>query len=561
MNDPISEIGAMKSATETLIERPGEMEPVNYLSIDHRVRSWFLTKDHKRIGLLYLGTIIFFFAIAAVAAAMMRIELVTPKGDLVTSETYNKLFTMHGVLMVWFFLIPSIPAVLGNFILPLMIGARDLAFPKLNLASWYIFIAGGAIALYSLIRGGVDTGWTFYTPYSTTYANSHVITMASGIFIAGFATIITGLNFIVTIHKMRAPGLTWFRLPLFVWSLYATSIIMVLATPVLAVTLGLMSLERFWGIGIFDPKLGGDPILFQHLFWFYSHPAVYIMILPGMGVISELITCFSRKQVFGYGWIACASMAIAVLGFMVWGHHMFVSSQSVYAGLVFSLLSFLVAVPSGVKVFNWTATLHKGSIHFTTPMIYALGFIGLFTIGGLTGLFLATLGIDVHVHDTYFVIAHFHYIMVGGMVMAFMGGLHYWWPKISGRLYPEFAGKLAAMITFIGFNLTFFPLFILGYLGQPRRYHAYPPEFQIFHVLSTAGASILGVGYLMPLIYFIWSWRHGRAAGPNPWRATGLEWQTPSPPPQHNFETTPIVTGPPYMYSAEKDADLDLASI
>ena len=369
------------------------------------------------------------------------------------------------------------------------------------------------------------------------------------------------MNFIVTIHKMRAPGLTWFRLPLFVWSLYATSLIMVLATPVLAITLALMSVERFWGVGIFDPKLGGDPILFQHLFWFYSHPAVYIMILPGMGVISELITCFSRKQIFGYGWIACSSMAIAVLGFLVWGHHMFVSSQSIYAGMIFSILSFLVAVPSAIKVFNWTATLHKGSIHFATPMLYALGFIGLFTIGGLTGLFLAALSVDVHVTDTYFVVAHFHYIMVGGMVMAFMGGLHYWWPKITGRMYPEIWGKLAALTTFLGFNLTFFPQFVLGYLGMPRRYHAYPPEFQIFNVLSTAGASILGVGYLLPFIYFIWSIKRGRAAGPNPWRATGLEWQTTSPPPKHNFEKTPVVTGPPYMYSAEKDVDLDLASI
>jgi cytochrome c oxidase subunit 1 len=412
-----------------------------------------------------------------------------------------------------------------------------------------------------LIRGGVDTGWTFYTPYSTTYANSHVISMAAGVFVAGFSTIVTGMNFIVTTHKLRAPGLTWFRLPLFVWSLYATSLIMVLATPVLAITLGLISLERIWGIGIFDPKLGGDPILFQHMFWFYSHPAVYIMILPGMGVISELITCFSRKRIYGYAWVGCASMAIAILGFLVWGHHMFVSSQSIYAGMIFSVLSFLVAVPSGVKVFNWTATLHKGSIHFTTPMLYALGFIGLFVIGGLTGLFLAALSVDVHVHDTYFVIAHFHYIMVGGMVTAFMGGLHYWWPKITGRLYPEIWGKLAALAMFLGFNLTFFPLFVLGYLGQPRRYHVYPPEFQLFHVLSTAGASILGVGYVMPLIYFIWSIKRGRIAGANPWRATGLEWQTSSPPPKHNFDKTPIVTDKPYGYSAEKDVDLDLASI
>ncbi len=547
-------------ATEIDIRTEGEFARESYLS-EHTVRSWLLTTDHKRIGILYLFTILIFFAIASVAAAMMRIELLHPTGGLMTSETYNKLFTIHGTLMVWFFLIPSIPAVLGNFVLPMMIGARDVAFPKLNLTSWYLFVFGGAFATWSLIRGGVDTGWTFYTPYSTTYANSHVISMAAGVFIAGFSTIITGMNFIVTTHKMRAPGLTWFRLPLFVWSLYATSLIMVLATPVLAMTLGLISLERIWGVGIFDPNLGGDPILFQHMFWFYSHPAVYIMILPGMGVVSELIPCFSRKPIFGYPWVGCASMAIAILGFLVWGHHMFVSSQSVYAGMIFSVLSFLVAVPSGVKVFNWTATLHKGSIHFTTPMLYALGFIGLFVIGGLTGLFLAALSVDVHVHDTYFIIAHFHYIMVGGMVTGFMGGLHYWWPKITGRLYPEIWGKLAALTTFLGFNLTFFPLFILGYLGQPRRYHVYPPEFQIFHVLSTAGASILGVGYVMPLIYFIWSAKHGRAAGPNPWRATGLEWQTSSPPPKHNFKETPVVTGKPYDYSAEKDVDLDLANL
>src|SRR5438874_6453584 len=404
-----------ESATLRVLRTPGEFATHNYLNVDHRARSWLLTTDHKRIGILYLWTIIVFFTIAAVAAALMRIELLTPAGDLVTSQTYNKLFTIHGVLMVWFFLIPSIPAVLGNFVLPMMLGARDVAFPKLNLFSWYLFVAAGALALWSLIRGGVDTGWTFYTPYSTTYANSHVISMAAGVFVAGFSSIITGMNFIVTTHKMRAPGLTWFRLPLFIWSIYATSLILVLATPVLAITLALISVVRLWGVGIFDPKLGGDPILFQHLFWFYSHPAVYIMILPGMGVISELIACFSRKRIFGYAWVACASMAIAVLGFLVWGHHMFVSSQSVYAGMIFSVLSFLVAVPSAIKVFNWTMTLHRGSISLATPMLYALGFIGLFTVGGLTGLFLATLAVDVHVTDTYFVIAHFHYIMVGGM--------------------------------------------------------------------------------------------------------------------------------------------------
>jgi cytochrome c oxidase subunit 1 len=377
--------------------------------------------------------------------------------------------------------------------------------------------------------------------------------MIMGVFIAGFGSILTGLNFIVTIHKMRAPGMTWFRLPLFIWSLYSTSLILVLATPVLAITLLAISVERLWGVGIFDPTLGGDPVLFQHMFWFYSHPAVYIMILPGMGVISEVIPCFSRKRIFGYHFVAFSSLAIAVVGFSVWGHHMFVSSQSVYAGMVFSVLSFIVAVPSAIKVFNWTATLYKGSVSFDTPMLYAFGFIGLFTIGGLTGLFLASIAVDVHLHDTYFVVAHFHYIMVGGMVLSFMGGLHYWWPKISGRMYPEAMGRVAALVTFIGFNLTFFPQFLLGYLGQPRRYHAYPPEFQVFHVLSTAGASILGIGYLMPVLYFLWSLKYGKRAPANPWQASGLEWQTPSPPPRDNFAETPVVTGEPYDYHPDAE--------
>ncbi len=553
-------IAATESASTAILRKQGTYAPDNYLNAASGVRGWLGTTDHKRIGLLYLWTIIVFFTIAAVAAALMRLELLTPRGDLVTSQTYNKLFTVHGTLMVWFFLIPSIPAVLGNFVIPMMLGARDVAFPRLNLFSWYLFAGAGCFVLWCLLHGGVDTGWTFYTPYSSTYANSHVISMAAAIFIAGFSSIITGMNFIVTIHSMRAPGLTWFRLPLFIWSLYATSLIMVLATPVLAITLALLSVERLWRIGIFDPNLGGDPVLFQHLFWFYSHPAVYIMILPGMGVVSEVITCFSRKRIFGYTWVGCSSMAIAILGFLVWGHHMFVAGQSVYSSMVFSLLSFLVAVPSGVKVFNWTATLHKGSISFQTPMLYVLGFIGLFTIGGLTGLCVAMLAVDVHVHDTYFVIAHFHYIMVGGMVMSFMAGLHYWWPKITGRLYPEFWGKMAAIITFIGFNLTFFPQFLLGYLGMPRRYHAYPPEFQMLNVLSTAGASILGVGYLLPFIYLLWSLKWGRTAGPNPWRATGLEWQTPSPPPVHNFESVPEVTAGPYMYDAESETGLHMAN-
>jgi cytochrome c oxidase subunit 1 len=524
------------------------VEPENYLNSNYGIKSWLLTTDHKRIAILYLISITAMFWLGGFFAMMIRLELLTPTGDLVSSDTYNKLFTMHGIIMVFFFLIPSVPAVLGNFLVPLMVGAKDLAFPRVNLLSWYLYIAGAIITLTAMITGGVDTGWTFYTPFSTTYSNTNVIGAAIGIFISGFSSILTGLNFIVTIHRMRAPGMTWRRLPLFCWSNYATAIIMVLGTPVIAITLLLVALERAFHIGIFDPRLGGDPVLFQHLFWFYSHPAVYLMILPGMGVISEIVTCFSRKRVFGYEFVALASIAIAVLGFLVWAHHMFVAGISVYAALVFSLLSYLVAIPLAVKIFNWTATLYKGSIRYDTPMLYAFGFIGLFTMGGLTGIFLASLGVDVHVHDTYFVVAHFHYVMVGGMVMAYMAGLHFWWPKITGKMYPEAWAKLSALLVFIGFNTTFFPLFIAGYMGLPRRYHAYPPEFQVLNVLSTAGASILAVGYVIPMIYFVWSLRYGKPAGSNPWNAVGLEWMTPSPPPTHNFDETPVVTWEAYDY-------------
>ncbi|HXW53416.1 MAG TPA: cytochrome c oxidase subunit I, partial [Myxococcota bacterium] len=523
----------------------------NYLNVDVTLKSWIASTDHKRIALLYLSAITFFFLIGGIAATLVRLSLLTPTGSLLSADTYNKSFSIHGIVMVWFFLIPSIPTVLGNFLVPLMIGARDLAFPRLNLASFYIYVVGGLFTLSALVAGGVDTGWTFYTPYSTVFSNSYVIATIAGVFVAGFSSIFTGLNFIVTIHKMRAPGLTWFRLPLFIWGIYATSVILVLATPILAITLVLIAIERIFQIGVFDPALGGDPLLFQHLFWFYSHPAVYIMILPGLGVISELVTCFARKNIFGYKFIAFSSIAIAFFGFLVWGHHMFVSGQSVYASMVFSFLSFAVAVPSAIKVFNWTATLYKGSITFTAPMIYALGFILLFTLGGLTGLMLAFLPVNAHVHDTYFVIAHFHYIMVGGMLMGYLGGIHFWWPKMTGYMYSESFGRVAAIILFLGFNLTFFPQFILGYLGNPRRYHSYPPEFQMYHVMSTLGASILAVGYLLPIGYLLWSLRYGPKAGPNPWHATGLEWQTPSPPEKSNFSATPVVTEPPYLYSAE----------
>jgi cytochrome c oxidase subunit 1 len=528
----------------------------HYLNASFGWKSWLFTRDHKRISLMFLLTITFFFFLGGLFATLIRLELLTPEGDLFQAQTYNKLFSMHGIVMIFLFLLPSIPSVLGNFLVPIMIGARDLAFPRLNLLSWYLLVIGGVFTLWAIIAGGVDTGWTFYTPYSSLFSNTQVVLTVIGVFITGFSSILTGLNFIVTIHQMRAPGMTWFRLPLFIWSHYATAIIQVLGTPILAITLVLVAVERVWRVGIFDPALGGDPILFQHLFWFYSHPAVYIMILPGMGVISELVATHAQKHIFGYNFVAFSSLAIAIIGFFVWGHHMFVAGESQYASLMFSILSFLVAIPSAIKVFNWTATLYKGSISYNAPMLYALGFIGLFTIGGLTGLFLATTAVDIHVTDTYFVVAHFHYIMVGGMVMAYLGGIHNWWPKISGRMYPEGWARLAALIVFIGFNLTFFPQFLLGYLGMPRRYYAYSEEFQVLNVMSTAGASILAVGYVLPMVYLIWSLRYGQKAEANPWNATGLEWQIPSPPPTDNFEETPIVTGPAYNYESERRASI-----
>ena len=536
----------MSAATDRLVSLDAERE--NYLTDETSIWSWLLTTDHKRIALLYFATITAFFFLGGAAAALMRLNLMSPDGLIVDHEMYNRLFTMHGVLMVWFFLVPAIPVTLGNFVTPLMLGARDLAFPRVNLASWYLFMSGGLIALAGLCVGGVDTGWTFYTPLSTNYAHGYVTLVCVGIILSGYSSIATGLNFMITIHKLRPPGMTWYRLPLFLWSLYSVSVLYVLATPVLTMAMILIVFERFFHVGVFDPALGGDPLLFQHLFWFYSHPAVYIMILPGFGVVSEVITAFSRKSIFGYKFIAWSSVSIAIISFFVWGHHMFVAGTSLYSSVAFSLLSFMVSVPSAIKVFNWLGTLHKGFIRFNAPMIYVLGFIGLFTMGGLTGLFVASLAADVHLHDTYFVVAHFHYIMVGAMVSAFFGGLHYWWPKITGRMYPEVWGQVAAVMIFFGFNLTFFPQFILGYEGMPRRYATYAPEFQVLNVLSSSGAVMLAVAYLLPLAYLSYSLVAGKRAPANPWEATGLEWQTQSPPRTENFAVTPTVTHPPYYY-------------
>jgi cytochrome c oxidase subunit 1 len=523
-------------------------ENENYLNHETGIWSWLSTKDHKRIGILYLISLAAVFLVAGVLAIFMRLELSGPDQTIMSNDTYNQVFTMHGIMMVFLFLVPSIPAILGNFVLPMQIGAKDVAFPRLNLASWYVYMAGAILTIAAVYFGGVDTGWTFYTPYSKTTGGG-VLWMTAAIFVAGFASIFTGINFIVTTHKMRAPGMTWNRLPLFVWGLYATSIVQVLATPVIGITMLLLILEQALQIGIFDPALGGDPVLFQHFFWFYSHPAVYIMILPAFGILSELITTFSRSRIFGYRAIALSSVAIAMLGFLVWGHHMFVSGQSIVSSIIFSLITYLIGIPSGIKVFNWVATLYKGSIWLQTPMLYALSFLFLFSIGGFTGIMVGVLAVDVHLHDTYYIVSHFHYVMMGGSVIALLGGMHYWWPKITGRMYNETLGKIAAGLIFVGFNLTFFPQLVLGSRGMPRRYANYMERFTDLHQLSTVGSWILAVGLFLVLGYALWSLAYGEKAPQNPWGAATLEWTNvaaiPSP---HNFTRTPLVTRGPYDF-------------
>ena len=536
---------ASPSATADVVAPRSSSSDENYLTHDKGVLSWIFTLDHKRIGVMYLCSVLTAFALGGFFALLVRTELLTPGKTIMDHDTYNQMFTLHGAIMVFLVIIPGIPAALGNIIMPLQLGAKDVAFPRMNLASYHLWIVGALFMLSSLAINAVDTGWTFYTPYSTTTSTA-VVPAAFGAFILGFSSIFTGLNFIVTMHKMRPPGMTWFRLPLFCWALYSTALIQVLATPVIGITLLMMIVERTIHIGIFDPTLGGDPVLFQHFFWFYSHPAVYIMIVPAFGVIGEIIPVFSRKRIFGYKFIAISSLAIAFLGFLVWGHHMFVSGQSVLAGTIFSAITFLIAIPTAIKVFNWITTMYKGVIHLDTPMLYALAFLWVFTIGGLTGVFLAVMSVDVHLHDTYFVVAHFHYVMMGGAITAFMGGLHYWWPKFTGKMYDEKLGRVGASLVFIGLNVTFFPQFILGSRGMPRRYYNYLPEFQPLHVLSTLGAYTLGLGFVLTAFYLYRSLKKGRTAPANPWGGATLEWQCSSPPPYYNFHKAPVVTAGPY---------------
>ena len=525
---------------------------VNYLNHDRSIKSWLLTLDHKRIGIMYLIAVSLAFLAGGILAMLVRVELMAPGETIMGADAYNQTFTLHAVLMIFAFIIPAIPAVMGNFVLPLQLGAKDVAFPRLNLASFYIYLIGVVVAMSALLVGRVDGGWTFYTPYSTSIGNG-ILFVSAGIFIMGISSILTGLNFIVTVHKMRAPGLTWNRLPLFVWSIYSTAIVQVLATPVIGITVLLLFLEKTLQIGIFDPALGGDPVLFQHFFWFYSHPAVYIMILPAFGIISELMGTFSRHQVSGYKFVALSSVAIAFLGFLVWGHHMFVSGQSAVSSIVFSLITYLIGIPTGVKVINWVSTMYKGSVQFKTPMLYAIAFLFTFSIGGFTGIMLGVLAIDIHLHDTYFVVAHFHYVMMGGNVIAALGGLHYWWPKMTGKMYNEVLGKIAAGLVFVGFNLTFFPQFIMGAKGMPRRYYDYLPEFQGYHLLSTYGSWILGAGLFLIAFYLLASLFKGKKAGLNPWGSLTLEWtHTTTPPHPHNFIETPIVTRGAYDFHLAK---------
>ena len=538
------------ATAEGTVRTKGVAKGDNYLTHTRGFLSWALTLDHKRIGVMYLVSILFAFLLGGVAALLVRTELIAPGRTIMGPDSYNKMFTLHGAAMVFLFIIPGIPAAIGNFVLPLMLGAKDVAFPRLNLTSYWLWVIGAACAIGAVVAGGVDTGWTFYTPYSTT-TNTNVIATTLGAFILGFSSIFTGLNFIVTIHKLRPVGMTWFKMPLFLWALYGTALIQVLATPVLGITLLLLIAERALGVGIFDPALGGDPVLYQHFFWFYSHPAVYIMILPAMGVISEVISIHSRKHIFGYKFIALSSIAIAAFGFLVWGHHMFTSGQSGMANAIFSALTFSVAIPSAIKVWNWLATLYKGSIRLNAAMLYGLMFLVTFTIGGLTGLHLGALAVDVHVHDTYFVVAHFHYVMFGGAVIAFLAGLHHWWPKMTGRMYDERLGAIGAALVFIGFNATFFTQFVMGTHGMPRRYYDYTPGFTIYHQISTIASYVMAAGFFLTAYYLLHSLFRGKPAPMNPWGGNSLEWHTPSPPPHDNFAETPVAEDP-YDYTRLK---------
>jgi cytochrome c oxidase subunit 1 len=523
---------------------------LHYLNDGRTIKSWLTTTDHKRIGVMYLAATSLALAIGGLMALLLRLELLTPASDFVNELTYNRLFTVHGIVMVWLFLIPSIPSAFGNFFVPIMIGARDVAFPRLNLASLYVYVIGAIVLLAGLFFSAPDTGWTFYPPYSGQSVTGVTVAVVA-IFILGVSSTMTGINMVVSVHTLRAEGLTWGRIPLFVWAIYATSIVLVFATPVLGMSLALVALDHALGWGLFDPALGGDPILYEHLFWFYSHPAVYVMILPSMGVMSEVVETFSHKFTFSYWSMVIATIGLALVGFLVWGHHLFAAGESTFDAGTFAFLSMAVAVFSAIKAAVWVATLYDGSISFKTPLAYFVAFLFLFGWGGLSGVAVATLSLDLHWHDTYFVVAHFHFVMVGAAMMGFLSALHYWWPKMFNRMYPERWALAAWTAVFAGFVVTFTPQFLLGNGGMPRRYASYPPEYQTLNVISTVGSWILAAGLLTVLVYLAWSLIRGEAAGPNPWLSRGFEWSTDSPPPTHNFHHAPVITHRPHNYYEE----------
>ncbi len=532
---------------------PSGVNSVSYLEYKGRhkgIKSWIFSTDHKRIGILYLISMLTFFAVGVTFGFLMRLELFSPGPSIMDPQTYNSIFTLHGIIMIFLFIIPGLPAVFGNFFLPIMIGAKDVSFPRLNLLSWWLFVAGGLLAIISVFLPGgpADTGWTFYIPYSVR-SGTNVVPALLAAFILGFSSILTGLNFVTTVHRLRAKGMTFFKMPLFIWSLYSTAWIQILATPIIGITLLLVVMERWLGVGIFDPALGGDPVLYQHLFWIYSHPAVYIMILPAMGVVSEIIPVFSRRTIFGYKFIAFSSVAIALLGSLVWAHHMFTVGMSNTAMFIFSFLTFIVAIPSAIKVFNWVATLYKGSIYTEPPLLYALGFIFLFSIGGFTGLMQGALSVNMHIHDTSFIVAHFHYVMFGGTGFGIFAAMHYWWPKMFGRKYKIKTAKTAFWFLFIGFNLLYFPMFIMGWLGMPRRYYDYLPEYTPYHRLSTIGSWILITGLIIMFSNLYSALRRGeKTTEPNVWGGETLEWKSATPPPLENFDVLPEVSEAPYEY-------------
>ena len=514
------------------------------------ILGWILSTDHKRIGVLYLISLAIFFLVGVTFGFLMRLELISPGRTIMDPQTYNSIFTLHGVIMIFLFVVPGIPAVFGNFVLPILIGAKDVAFPRINLMSWYMYVIGGLLAITAILLPGgpADTGWTFYVPYSVR-TNTNVVVALIAAFVLGFSSILTGLNFVTTVHRLKAPGMTWFKMPLSVWSLYSTAWVQVLATPIIGITLLLVAVERWFGVGIFDPALGGDPVLYQHLFWIYSHPAVYIMILPAMGVVSEIIPVFARRTIFGYKFIAFSSIAIALFGSLVWAHHMFTAGMSNTGQFVFSLLTMIVAIPSAIKVFNWTATLYKGSIELATPLLFVLAFIFQFSIGGLTGIMQGVLSVDIMVHDTSFIVAHFHYVMFGGTGFGLFAALHYWFPKMFGKMYNEKVSKSAFWLLFVGFNTLYFPMFIMGWLGMPRRYYDYLPEFQIYHVISTVGSWILVLGILIMFGNLIKTLISGKKiTDKNPWGGETLEWTIETPPIHENFIDIPTVHEAPYQY-------------